>query len=312
MSRFNENGNLPKGWLAFELNVLRRLKFGSVILPFTGEPALGVYLKRWSIRVLGNDSLQSAWTKAIAQIQNNAENLTESQVALTLEDVYVPRHKLYNASLRNWFSETDAWWFDNVRENAEKLESPLARAIALTIGMAVGDYVLSFDEETLEFRQPLSHVFRRVWSNFPAAVNNQKNNTCFNKDARDFLAEQYGDLMFLRLPRAHNLSLKASLGFTAWREDWVRGTDTFWENFEQQQVGRLGTKVETKYQYLRLVEEILQTAAHIPAWSITHTEDGFVTTQELVETINRVRRVDTIYTKDFSELTGAKAVIITA
>jgi hypothetical protein len=37
-----------------------------------------------------------------------------------------------------------------------------------------------------------------------------------------------------------------------------------------------------------------------------------VTTQELVETIGSVRKVDTIYTKDFSELTGAKAVIITA
>src|ERR1051325_9405949 len=38
------------GWLGFELNVLRRLKFGSVALPLTGEPHLGQYLKRWDAR----------------------------------------------------------------------------------------------------------------------------------------------------------------------------------------------------------------------------------------------------------------------
>ena len=70
-------------------------------------------------------------------------------------------------SLRNWFNETDAWWFDNVRQNIETISSPTARAIALTIGMSVGDYVLSFDSETLELRQPLSTVFNRLWSVFP-------------------------------------------------------------------------------------------------------------------------------------------------
>jgi len=32
----------------------------------------------------------------------------------------------------------------------------------------------------------------------------------------------------------------------------------------------------------------------------------------LIETIGRLRRVGTIYTKDFTELTGARAVIVTA
>jgi adenine-specific DNA methylase len=312
MTRLADTNSLPKGWLAFELNILRRLKFGSVVLPFTGETALGVYLKRWGARVLANDIGQWSWTKAVANIQNNAESLTEEQVAVILEDAYVPRHKLYNLSLRNWFNETDAWWFDNVRENLEKLESPFARAMAASIGMAIGDYALSFSEETLELRQPLSQVYRRVWNTCPPPVNNSKNNTCANKEAREFIAEQFADLMFLRLPRAHNQSLKAHLGTTAWREEWIRGTDNFWETLEQKQAGRLGTHVETKYQYLKLVEELLQTASHIPHWAVAHVEDGFITTQEIVETIARVRRVDTIFTKDFSELTGAKAVIITA
>jgi hypothetical protein len=40
------------GWLGFELAVLRRLKFSSVALPFTGEPDIAIQLKRW--KVLGH------------------------------------------------------------------------------------------------------------------------------------------------------------------------------------------------------------------------------------------------------------------
>ena len=307
-----DSGALPKGWLAFELNILRRLKYNSVVLPFTGDPALGVALKRWGASVSANDVLQSAWTRNVARIQNNRESLTEELLAAVLEDAYVPRHRLYNPALRNWFNETDAWWFDNVRENIERLESPVLRAVALELGMAVGDYVLSFDEQTLELRQPLTQVFRRLWSTLPPLVNNVKTNVCTNKEAREFLAESFSDLMFLRLPRAHNATIRKSLGWTAWREDWVRGGDSFWDALESAQAGRLGTHVETKYQYLKLVEDALQTAAHLSKWAISHVEDGFISTHELIETVNRVRRVETIYTKDFSELTGAKAVILTA
>ena len=42
--------SFPNGWLAFELSVLRRLKFSSIALPFTGDPDLCVYLKRWKVR----------------------------------------------------------------------------------------------------------------------------------------------------------------------------------------------------------------------------------------------------------------------
>ena len=302
----------PQGWLAFELNVLRRLQFNSAILPFTSEPHLGAYLKRWSVRVLANDLMQSAWTKSVAAIQNNAESLSDEDVSFVLEDAYVPRYRLQNESLKQWFNETDAWWFDNVRNNIENLSSPMAQALALSIAMSVGDYVLSFDAETLQLRQPLSIVFKRLWSVRPEPVNNGQNNTCQNKTANDFIAENYMDLMFLRLPSAHNQSQKSYLGRTAWREEWLRFGNDFWNDIEASQNGKLGTLVETKSQYLRLVEETLRTASHLPMWAIAHIEDGFVTTQDIVETVGQIRRVDTIFTKDFSELTGTKAVIITA
>lgn len=309
---FTKSNTTPKSWLAFELNVLRRLQFKSVILPFVNEAHLGAYLKRWNVRVLANDATMTGWTKALAAIQNNSERLSDNDLNVVLEDAYVPGYQLQNPALRTWYGETDAWWFDNVRRNIDRLDSPVTRAIALSIGMSVGDYVLSFTDETRELRQPLSTVYRRLWSIVPEPVNNGQNNTCQNKTATEFIAENYMDLMFLRLPRARNQSRKNSLGAAAWREEWLRGNDQFWTDLDQRQTGKLGTSVETKSQYLRLVEDALRIAKDIPKWAIAHVEDGFVSTQEIVEAVSRERRVDTIFSKDFTELTGTKAVIITA
>lgn len=303
----------PTSWLAFELNVLRRLEVKSVAMPFTGEPTLGSYLKRRDIRVLANDLMQSSWTKAVAAIQNNSEKLSDDDVNTILEDVYVPRHKLQNPALRNWFSETDSWWFDNVRQNLERLQSPFAFALAASLAMAVGDYVMSFTPDTLELRQPLSNVYRRLWTILPEPTNNGQNNSCHNKGPNEFIAESFNaELMFLRLPASGTGTTRGFSNRVLWREEWLRGGDDFWSDVEAARSGRLGMPVETKSQYLKLLEETLRTASHINTWAIAHVETGFVSTQDLVEVIGRIRRVDTIYTKDFSELTGSKAVIITA
>jgi hypothetical protein len=308
----NLNGTIPNGWLAFELGVLRRLKFKSVSVAFTGEPDLGVYLKRWGVRVATNDLARWASVKAAALVENNTEQLTDEEVSLVLEDAYVPRHRLNNPSLRKWFNETDAWWFDNLRQNIEGLESTTRRALALTCGMMVGDYTLSFGEETREFRQPLSQVFRRVRESLAKPVDNQQRNTSDNREARDFIAEQHTNLLYLRLPRPRTQREQPRNAFYSWREEWLRGEDGFWDEFEKSRAGRLGTSVATKQQYLRFVEDLLKVALHLPIWAIAHAEDGFIPTGDLVETINRVRKVETVYSKDFSELTGLRATIITA
>ena len=125
--------NSPKSWLAFELNVLRRMKFDSASLPLTPDPAIGAYLKRWDVRVAANDPMQSAWIRSVAQILNNGEKLSSDDVNIVLEDAYVPGWRLQNSALTSWFSETDAWWFDNVRRNIDKLSTPVSRAIASSI-----------------------------------------------------------------------------------------------------------------------------------------------------------------------------------
>ena len=302
----------PKSWLSFDLNVLRRLEFTSAAIPFIDRPDLGAYLKRWGVRVLANDPLQSAWTKSVSRISNATERLSSDDVNIVLDDAYVPGYRHQNPALMNWFSETDSWWFDNVRRNIDSLGSPALRAVASTIALSVGDYVFSFRDETRELRQPLSSVFRRLWSTFPEPCDNGQSNPSTNKNADDFIAETPSELMFLRLPSSHPQGVRTYLGRLAWREEWIRGGNDFWDDLEISVRGKLGAATETKSQYLHLLEETLQRASHMRTWAIAHVEDGFIQTQDIVTTIARIRRVDTIYTKDFTELTGTKAVIITA
>ena len=302
------------GWLGFELSVLHRLKFKSVALPLAGEPGLGVYLKRWNARVAANDPAQWAWIKSQAFIENNCERLTEADLEIVLDDAYVPRNYFRNPTLLTWFNETDAWWFDNVRANVERLSSPYKRALALALGMGVGDYVFSFNLETRDLRQPLSlsNVFRRVWHTLMPPVNNLRKNSSSNQSAKSFIAEtQNTDLLFMRLPRPTRATDSRNARVLTWREEWIRQGKGFWSDLSKDR-NKLDAYVETKEQYLGLIEDLMQTAAHLPQWAIEAVSDGFVTTDELAECVSNTRKIDAIYTKDFSELLGIKAVIITA
>lgn len=303
----------PNGWLNFELSVLRRLKISSIALPFTGEPDLGVQLKRWQIRVAANDSMAWAHTKATALVENDSEQLTSEDIELVTDDAYVPRDRLNNPALSKWFNETDAWWFDNVRFNTERFESPYKRASALTVGMMVGDYVLSFGEESRHLREPLSlsRMFRRFAEKLPQPVATDVRSKATRQDLRAFVAERrHTDLMFLRLPAPGQSSLQHTA--FAWREEWMLGSDDFWEEWERTRAGKLGSRVQSKKQYLGFVEDLLQTAAHIPAWAIAHTENGFISSDELTDIVSGIRKIDAVFTKDFSDLLGVRASIICA
>jgi len=304
----------PNGWLNFELSVLRRLKFASIALPFTGEPHFSMQMKQWNVRVATNDPMVWAYTKATALVENNSEQLSEEDINSIVDDAYVPHDRLDNPSLLRWFNETDAWWFDTVRFNAERLQTPYKRALALTLGMMVGDYVLSFDDETRHLREPLSlsRVFRQLAETLRFPPGNTMRNKATNQDVRAFVAERrLTDLLFLRLP-VPTEPANAQQKLAAWREEWLQGRDDFWEQLEKSRAGKLGSRVQSKQQYLGFVEDLLHTAAHIPTWAIAHSENGFISSEELVETVGRVRRVDSVYTKDFSDLLGVRATIVTA
>lgn len=302
------------GWLAFELGVLRRLKFASVALPFTGEPELSVRLKSWRVRVATNDPMLWSHTKAFALIENNTEQLDADDLEALLDDAYVPSDKLDNSALLKWFNETDAWWFDNFRLNAERLE-PYKRALALTAGMMVGDYVLSFNEQTRGLREPLalSRTFRQMLECLPDPHDNAMRNKSTNQDVRNFVAERHHtDLLFLRLPIPVTQTTTSRDPIVSWREEWLRGGDDFWLDLDRACEARLGSRVQSKQQYLGFVEDLLRTASHIPTWAIAHTENGFISQEELVEKVGRVRKVASIYSKDFSDMLGVRASLIVA
>jgi len=159
----------------------------------------------------------------------------------------------------------------------------------------------------------LSNVFRRVWHTALPLFNNQRKNTSSNQSARSFLAETHDtDLLFLSLPRPTRASDSRNARVLTWREEWLRMGKSFGNELNRDRAAKPDAYVETKEQYLGLIEDLLHTAAHLPLWSIEAVSDGFVTTDELVECVGNARKIDAIYTKDFSELLGIQAVIITA
>jgi len=248
-------------------------------------------------------------------IENNCETLSDLDLETLLDDAYVPRNYFRNPSLLSWFNETDAWWFDNLRRNSELMSSPFKRALALTLGMAVGDYAFSFNSETRDLRQPLalSSVFRRIWHTLMPPFNNRRPNSSSNQPVKLFLAEARDtDLLFFRLPRPARVSDGRNARVLTWREEWIRQGKHFWTEIAKDSGLRLDGYVETKEQYLGLIDGLLRTAAHLPLWAIEAVSDSFVTTEELVECVGGTRKIDAIYTKDFSELLGIQAVIITA
>jgi len=202
----------------------------------------------------------------------------------------------------------------HLRFNAEELET-YKRALALTAGMMTGDYVLSFNEQTRTLRQPfsLSDVFRRMLECLPEPLDNSMRNQSTNQDVRNFVAERHHtDLLFLRLPVQVTQTTTAKDPIVTWREEWLRGGDYFWLDLERGRSARLGSRVQSTQQYLGFVEDLLRTASHIPAWAIAHTENGFISSEEMVEKIGRVRRVSSIYSKDFSDMLGVRASLIVA
>jgi hypothetical protein len=312
---YNGAGTFPNGWLSFELSVLARRRFASIALPITGEPDLCLHLKRRQVRIAANDQMQWSYLKATALIENSDQQLTEDDIELVLADSYGPGEELDNPALAKWFNPIDTWWFDNVRRNILQLDSHYKRALAFTAAMGVGDYVLSFDSETLKLRSPfaLPDFFRRLLQALPRPFDNTLRHQSSNQDIRDFIAERhYIDLLFLRLPAPAIHAAPARDPFLCWREEWLRGNDGFWPEVEGDSASRLGWRVQSKQQYLRFVEDLLQRAAHIPAWAVAFTENGFISSEELTETVNEIRTVKAVYTKDFSDLLGVRASILTA
>ena len=296
---------INKRWLGFELNILRRLKFTSIAIPFAGSANLDWYLKFWGKEVYSNDLCQSAAAISRAYVENAGETLRDEEIDQLLDEIYVPGHQLHNPALSRYWSEIDAVWFDNLRERIDQLDSPYTRALAIAHGLRVGEYARSFTPRTIGLRQPLSLVFRRFCQQQRRVVDNGRRNQSTNLEALDFITGLRADAMFVRFPGPGGLAAWSQQA-GEWREVWVQRDAAAWEQLVSSQHGKLGDRVLSKERYLDLITRFLSEAKSIPVWAISHTEDGFLATGELAARIGRIRRLETIYHKDFSEVVGGR------
>jgi len=286
---------------AFELSALRRLEFGSIAIPFAGSSNLGWYLKLWRKRVMANDLAQWPWWSLKALVENGTERLDDSEIESLAASEPLASGILSNSALLEWLSRDDALWFDALRSGIEQIESPHRRALALRAGLLTVDYALSFDERTWLLRRPLGEVFADLARADRSPIANGLDNAVSSMDAEAFLAQTRADLAYLRLP--------GPAGFTAWRngrsglrEVWVRGSDTFWSEWETAQQGRFGSTFHSKRAYLSAVDRLIAAASKYPTLVFLWQDASWLTAVEVAEAISRRRHIRVVYSKDFSEV----------
>lgn len=292
-SRYNK-----KSLLGFEASVLRQIEFRSIAIPFCGWTRLDLYLKTWGKIILANDP--RAWAETVARATVEAKVLlNEENIVRVLEDVYVPGARLMNPDLRNWFSETDAWWMDNLRRNVGALGDEALRAQAMMLGMMTGDYALSFNDATRDLRRPLTTVFWRLAGRAFTGPTGHPHNRSYNLPAEDFINRVRADLLYLNLPAIHTARAGAE-SRSEWRESWIHGAAGAQSETERAPV----TAPQSKNAYLDLISNLLRAASNIRVWAIEYQEIGLVTAAEIAELVKEHRPVRATYSKDLTEVVG--------
>ena len=287
-----------KALLGFQASVLRQLEFRSIAIPFWSEARLDWYLKAWGKLIFANDPRGWAGIVARAYVEAN-QPLGEDTITHILEDVYIPGARLANPDLRRWFGETDSWWMDNLRRNIEGLDDQVVRAQALTLGLQTGDYALSFDEETLDLRRPLTTVFWRLAGRAFAGPAGQPHNRSVNLPAEDFIKHARADLLYLRSPSSHT-DRGGAEARSEWRETWVSGATAD----ETAKVTKNAAPPQSRQSYLASVNRLLRPASNFKTWAVEYQEPGLATAQDIIELIKEYRPVKATYSKDVTEVAG--------
>lgn len=296
-------------WLGFELSILRRLKFSSIAIPFSGQPDLEWYLKFWGKQILNNDICQWAWWISRAYIENKEVIPTPEYSSVVLSEADTVKRRLNNPALLYYLNEEDASWFDNAWLNIQLIGEEIPRAAAYATVLRLLKYPLSFNIETKHLKRSLSEVFVNLWQKQPYIVDNSHTNYCLNRDAHEFIRSARADLMFVRFPGPQGL-IGARRSLNCLRETWVRGSDEYLGKLKTDLQGRLGDISLSKEKYLRMIGTFLARAEHIPQWAIAHTDSGFVSASEIAEVIKKFRRIDVIYNKDFSDVVEGRNTFI--
>lgn len=287
-----------KSLLGFEISVLGQVDFRSIAIALAGGAKLEWYLKAWGKHILSNDPRSWAALSSRAMVESRSQ-LGEETISNLLADLYVPRARLSNPHLRNWFNETDAWWMDNLRLGVDQIENEALRAQALYIGLQTGDYALSFDEASRELRRPLTTVFWRLAGRFAIGPTGQPGSRSYNLPIEEFAAQARADLFYLNLPTAH-AEVSGSESRAQWREAWVKPG----EAGIQDSALRILNVPQSKQTYLAMVDRILRSASHIRKWAVECQEAGLASAHDISELIKDHRPVRATYSKDLTEIAG--------
>jgi hypothetical protein len=255
-------------------------------------------LKAWGKLILSNDP--RAWAAAASKAVVEARApLGEERVSELLADLYVPGSRLTNPGIRRWFGESDAWWMDNLRRNIERIEDPVLRAQAITLGLQTGDYALSFDDETRDIKRPLPAIFWRLAGRANPGPAGHPHNRSYNQPVEEFIRQTRADLLYLALPPSH-AEMSGSEARCQWREVWVKGSD----DNGAEDVLRLMVAPQSKHTYLTLVDRLLRAGANIKTWAVQYQDIGLASAHDISELVKDHRPVRATYSKDLTEVTG--------
>jgi hypothetical protein len=292
-SRYNR-----KSLLGFEVSVLRQIEFRSIASAYIGGTRLDWYIKSWRKQIISNDP--RSWAAVVSKATIEArEPLGEEHISRLLQDVYVPGSRLTNSHLRRWFSETDAWWMDNLRRSIGEIEDETLCAQALALGLQTGDYALSFEDETRDLRRPLTTVFWQLAGRAFAGAPNHPQNRSHQEPVRDFILRANADLLYLNLPPGHGEEAGSEARST-WRECWLTGQN----GQASDDLLRLTSIPQSKQAYLAAVDRLLRAASHLKIWAIGYQETGLASARDISELIKEHRPISTTYSKDLTEVAG--------
>lgn len=289
------------GLTAFEIAVLRELDFKTIALPFGGDGRLGWRLKMLGRQVHTNDFRQAETCQAIALVENNGFILGAAQIDAILgaagnaaEDETAP----LNAGLLRWFTPTEARWLEGFRLAVLENEDRMTQALAMTLGLRLGDYWLSFDEESKPLRPSLEDAAVELSTRSNLAVDNHRSNTAACLDPRQFVVQAQADLLYVALPEFPPLDANHP---DAWREIWASGEADVWTALAKRQQGTFGGRFLSKSDYKATVKAFFRRVRHFGTWAVALSDRHPVTPDELVECLSDMRPQVKTYSKDVSE-----------
>lgn len=293
------------GLMGFEMGVLRSLPGQSVAIAFGGEGKLGWHLKVLGKRVFTNDLRQAATWQAIGLVENNGFILSASTAEMLLDaaNEYLKTGELRNQGLLKWFPKSQACWLEGFRDAVIRLEDRPLQGLALTLGQRLGDYWLSFDEQTQSLRRDMEDIVPELLIEMRLAVDNRQENRATNFDAHHFVIQVQSDVVYARFPSPQPL-LKHQKKPWGWSEVWVNERSDVWEVLTFNQRGRFGGHLLTKSKYHDTVRSFLKRLKHFPCWALSTTQPGSLTLDELTSLIDEFRPIDKVFSKDVSDFTN--------